>query len=430
MRIRWKHKLRSGALQFTVFISVVIALILAGVILLAYTHRFFIEQSKALVDNIQLADSGMELLISQQLTSPDTVSLKLEDLREEQQIQTNLSHWGIFEKAFVKSSHRKKQFIKCALMGTVLKASDRPALYLKETFNPLAVVGDTEIKGTVVLPSQGVRPGNISGNSYYGARLIYGDIKKSDTQLPKLKYDYKLLLKYYLYEYEPETVSGFIPINEGGHATNSFKAPPKGHFSKAPMILENISVSGNVIIRSSEKITVRSTAILKDIILSAPIIVIEDGVKGNFQAIADTTIKIGKDCSLFYPSALIMVEKEDRLEVPFDEFSNKIFVDIGSVVRGSICYFDTKTQERDYKANIFIGTGCFVKGEIYCDGNLELKGSTVAGTAYTKHFVANEGGTTFVNHLYNAAIDSKALPESFGGILFENQSKSVIKWLY
>lgn len=430
MKFNWKHKLRSGALQFTVFISVVIALILAGVILLAYTHRFFIEQSKAIVDNIQLADSGIESVKTQQMISNDTVSLLLPEFREQQLVETNLSHWGIFEKAFVKSTHRSKRFLKCALMGTGLKTIDRPALYLIESFNPLAVVGNTKIKGNVILPLQGVRSGNISGNSYYGTQLIYGDIHKSDTILPKLKYDYKPQLKYYLNEYEPQNVSDFIPLGQGGQITNSFKASGKGYFSKVPLVLKNTSICGNIIIRSSESITVRNTAILKDIILSAPIIIIEDGVNGNFQAIADTTIKIGKDCSLFYPSALIMVEKENRPEVLSNEFGNKIFVDTGSVIRGSICYFDTKRGDRDFKVNIFIGIGSFVKGEIYCEGNLELKGSNVVGTVYTKNFVANESGSTFVNHLYNASINSEELPESFGGILFENRSKSVMKWLY
>lgn len=422
--------MRSGALQFTVFISVVIALILAGVILLAYTHRFFIEQSKAIVDNIQLADSGIESLKTQQAISADTISLVLPGLREQQLLQTNLSHWGIFEKAFVKSTHRSKRFLKCALMGTGVKIIDRPALYLTESFNPLAVVGNTKIKGNAILPLQGVRPGNISGNSYYGTQLIYGSIHKSDTLLPKLKYDYKPQLKYYLNEYEPQNISDFIPLDQRSQITNSFKASSKGYFSKVPLVLENISIHGNIVIRSSESITIRKTAILRDIILSAPIIIIEDGVSGNFQAIADTTIKIGKDCSLSYPSALIMVEKNNRSEVLLNEFENKIFVDTGSVIRGSICYFDTKKEERDFKVNIFIGTGSLVKGEIYCEGNLELKGSSVVGTVYTKNFVANESGSTFVNHLYNASINSEELPESFGGILFENQSKSVMKWLY
>jgi hypothetical protein len=176
-------------------------------------------------------------------------------------------------------------------------------------------------------------------------------------------------------------------------------------------------------------ITVRNTAILRDVILSAPVIIIEDGVKGNFQAIADTTIKVGRDCLLSYPSALVLMEKESRPEVSDDEFDNKIFINTGSDLRGSICYFDRKEQERDFKANIFINAGS-LKGEIYNEGNLELKASSVVGTVYTKNLVTNERGTTFVNHLYNSSIDSELLPQDFGGILFENQSKSVMKWLY
>lgn len=429
MKLKWQNKLRSGALQFTIFISVVIALLLAGIILLTYTHKFFIEQSKAIVDNIQLADTGMIALVQQEFINNDTVSLPLLESRENQSVKIHLSNWGLFEKAYVKATHRKKEFIKCSLLGTSLKTINRPAIYLNETFNPLAVVGNTLIKGEVILPEQGVRPGNIKGNSYYGKQLIYGIIKKSDAELPKLKYDYKQLLKYYLNEYEPQNSNSFITIGENNKTINSFKEQLKGYFSKDLIVLNNTAIFGNIIIRSAEKIIVKKSALLKDVILSAPIIIIEDEVKGNFQAIADTTIKVGNNCLLSYPSALIIVEKEN-ISFANNEFANKIFIDTNSVVRGSICYFETQAKGRDFKVNIFVGEQSNIKGEIYCEGNLELKSSSVEGTVYTKYFVSNEEGTTFVNHLYNVTIISETLPEAFGGIFFEDQTKSVMKWLY
>lgn len=430
MKLKWQNKLRSGALQFTIFISVVIALILAGIILLSYTHKFFIEQSKAIAENIQLADSGTAALMKQEFINNDTVSLSLLESKENQTVKIHLSNWGLFEKAYVKTTHRKKEFIKCSLLGTGLKSINRPAVYLNETFNPLAVVGNTQIKGDAILPEQGVRPGNIKGNSYYGKQLVYGEVKKSTAELPKLKYDYKELLKYYLNEYEPQNASSFITITESTKTINSFKEPVKGYFSKDLIVLDNTTIFGNIIIRSAEKIIVKKSALLKDIILSAPIIIIEDDVQGNFQAIANTTIKIGNNCSLNYPTALIIVEKENVSLLSNDEFDNKIFIDTNSIVRGSICYFETSVKERDFRANIFIGEQSNIKGEIYCEGNLELKKCGVEGTVYTKYFVSNEDGTTFVNHLYDTTIISEALPEAFGGIFFENQTKSVMKWLY
>lgn len=435
MKLNWKYKLHSGALQFTIFISVIIALLLAGIILLAYTHRFFIEQSKAIVDNIQLSDTGIALLQRQEALSNDTLTVPLIDPRENQSVKTYLSQWGIFEKGIAISTHRNKKFTKTALLGSCCFSSARNTIYLSENFSPLSLVGSTQIYGNAVLPAQGLRPGYILGNSFNGGPLIHGKTDKSATFLPKLKYDYKQILSFYLTEYEPKGSGDFIPLGGQKKIVNSFTQPTTGYFSKQSIILENVLLQGNIIIRSSEKITVKRTAVLKDIILAAPEIIIEDDVQGNFQAIADTSLKVGKNCKLQYPTALILLEKENTIVNPMQSFearfyNNKIFIDSGCTVKGSICYFNTTMQERDFKVNIYIGEKSQVKGEIYCEGNTELKACTIYGSIYTNYFISNEGGTTFVNHIYNTTIDSEKLPESFGGLLFDKQSKSVMQWLY
>ena len=83
-----------------------------------------------------------------------------------------------------------------------------------------------------------------------------------------------------------------------------------------------------------------------------------------------------------------------------------------------------------YKRQIYLGEKSELIGEIFCEGNLELKACSVSGSIYTNYFISNEGGTIFVNHIYNSEINSQNLSEAFGGILFENQSKHVMKWLY
>ena len=428
MKINRQHKLRSGALQFTVFISVVIALVLAGALLLAYTHRFFLEQSKAIVNTIQLTDTGIAALLDQEKIRPDTILLNVLDVFENQKITTHLSHWGIFEKAFVESKQGNKKFIKCCLMGSSMATENRPALYLRETFKPLAVVGATHIEGNAYLPEQGLTTGSIAGHSYYGSELIFGLAKKSTDSLPKLKYDYKAELNYYLKEFVPVADKDFIPVHSKANLTNSFKDPVKGYVSEGPIVLADITLTGNIVIRSAQKITIRKTALLKDIIISAPVIIIEDGANGNFQAIASETIKVGKNCQLQYPSALILSYDGVQTGDANDLFSNKIVIDSGSIVRGTVYYLGV-LADSDYKANVYISNDTAIKGEIYCQGNLELRGK-VEGTVYTNQFITNEGGTIYVNHLYDAAITSEDLSENFGGILLEHQTKSIIKWLY
>lgn len=430
MKRIWKYKLYSGALQFTIFISVIVALLLAGIVLLVYTHRYFIQQSKFIIENIELSDSGTIALLQQQEISTDTISLTLPEATEKQSVKMHLSYWGIFEKAHVYVKNHEKEFIKCSLLGTGIKSTDRPALYLQETYKPLVVVGTSKIAGKTYLPQQGIRPGNINGHSYYGSQLIYGATENSTTEMSELSYNYKELLNYYLKEFKPLAATHYLDLMPGTKHIHSFKEGSKGLFSESTIVLENISLSGNIIIRSSEKIVIKATANLRDIILAAPEIVIEDGVQGNFQAIADTSIKVGQNCKLYYPSALILLEKESHPSSPIDLSHNKIVIDKSSIVKGSVCFFkNISTTDTNYKVNVYVSEGSAIKGEVYCEGNLELKGN-VTGTVYTNQFIANEGGTIFVNHIYNGTITGGELPEDFGGILFKNESKTVVKWLY
>lgn len=431
MKIKPTYKVFSGALQLTVFIGIIIALILAGIVLLAYTHGFFTAQSKAVVQNIQNASSGMHaLLLQESINNPnDTIKMPLPENDDDNYlVKIHLSYWGIFEKAIATAKHRNKTFIKCSLLGTGLNTDSRPALYLQETFKPLALAGNTKITGKAILPEQGVRPGNILGNSYYGSELIYGNTQKSSKNLPELKHYYKKQLEYYLKEYVPQNSRDFILI-PGYKITNSFKATTQGYYSQTDIVLDKVSIYGNIIIKSAKSITVKKQADLRDIILIAPKIIIEDNVNSNFQAIAEKSVKAGKNCSLNYPSALIIAENnEDDFEDDEDSYSNQIFIDKGTIVKGSLCYFHNKA-DLGYTANIYVNENVFIYGEIYCQGNLELKGN-VNGTVYTSQFIANEGGTVYINHIYNGNINSAGLPENFGGILFNTQTKKVVKWLY
>jgi cell division protein FtsL len=58
-----KKKLKAGALQLTIFIAAIIAILLAAVITLTYVHRFFIEQSKASIQVVQETKNGFKFLL-------------------------------------------------------------------------------------------------------------------------------------------------------------------------------------------------------------------------------------------------------------------------------------------------------------------------------------------------------------------------------
>ncbi|KFF11995.1 hypothetical protein [Flavobacterium hydatis] len=424
-----KLKLKSGALQFTVFVAVLIALLLGALLLYAYTFIYMKEQSKGAIENIQLSNSGINYLLKQQELNTDTIAIDVIK-KENQIVKVNLSQWGLFEKATVVTQFRKKKFTKTAIIGSTINAKESPTLILQETQTPLAVVGNTAIRGNIFLPKQGVKSGYIAGNSYYGSQLTYGIVKNSPPKLPALKKSSIDAIIFYLNEYKPTAAEDYINLGINRNSTNSFKTHSKSNYSKGPIFLDNLKLTGNIIIKSDTLIKISKATLLKDIIIIAPIIEIEDGTIGSFQAIASKRISVGKNCNLNYPSALVLYQdtKKNPVEVSTNTFDNKIFIRSGTNFKGSICYYKTDDLA-NFLTQIVVEENAKIKGQVYCNANFELKGK-VSGSVYTKQFVANQSGSIFVNHIYNGTIENENIPNIIGGILLEQEPKTVMKWLY
>lgn len=429
--MKLKLKIKSGALQFTVFIAVLIALLLAGLVLYAYTFIYMKEQSKGAVENIQIADIGIQSLLEQKELNTDTARIDFIK-KENQTIKTHLSQWGVFQKGITITQFRKKKFTKATIIGSVIIADKSPTVFLQETHNALTVVGSTKIQGIAYLPTQGVNSGYIAGNSYYGTQLVYGRIEKSTAQLPKPEKSFLDTAIYYLKEYKIINQEDYINLNSSTKITNSFKEKTKGFYSANAITIENKIISGNIIIKSETAIKVKKNALLNDVLLIAPIVEIEDETIGTFQAIASKKISLGKKCNLNYPSALLLFQDNKNAVIDNSNSNtlseNQIFIGEESIVKGCVIYLQTK-ETSDFQTQIVLEKDSRIKGQVYCNGNFEIKG-IVSGSVYTKQFVANQAGSIFMNHVYNATIENQTVPPIYGGIILEQEPKTVLKWVY
>ncbi|WP_243416388.1 hypothetical protein [Flavobacterium sp. HTF] len=388
------------------------------------------EQSKGAIENIQFSDIGMQALLEQKEFNTDTLQLDFIK-KQNQTIKVHLSQWGIFEKGIAISQFRKKKFTKTAIIGSLLNTEESPTLFLQETYNALTVVGTTTIKGITYLPEQGVNSGYIAGQSYYGSQLVYGTVKKSTKELPQPKKNLLETLEYNLKQYKPLTEDDYISLEKNSKIINTFHKKTKAIYFKDPIVLEHKIITGNIIIKSETSIVIKNTAILKDVVLIAPTIEIEDGTTGAFQVIASKKITVGKACKLSYPSALVLFQdnKNNPDEVSVNPMDNKIFIDSKSIIKGNICYFQTKISS-DFQTQILLEKEANIKGQVYCNGNFDLRG-TVSGSVITKQFLANQSGSIFVNHIYNGTIENQNIPNIYGGIVLEQeQPKTILKWLY
>lgn len=421
-------KLKAGALQLTLFIAIVIALLLTAFILLVQTHKRFSVQKDFIVETIQNTNKGILYTLDNVIRLNDTTSIDLKD-EDYKSLKVHCEFWGVFEKVISISKIKNNTIKKVAIIGGVQSKKDRLALYLQDNNKPLVLVKDTKINGLVYLPRQGVKPGTISGEFYYGSKLIYGESRIAQN-LPQFFSEYNKQFTDIEHIISNAKEGQFLDIKDSETYKNSFFEPTKFMFSSSEIYLGNLSLIGNIIVQSKTKIVVDPSCVLKDVILIAPEIEIQNNVKGNFQVIASKNIVIGEHVELDYPSALVINKKQllqtDKTDI--SEEQSKITVNSNTIVKGMIVYIDASAID-NFKVQVELKDKASLFGEIYCNKNLELKG-TVFGSVFTNNFIAKQSGSIYQNHIYNGSIIASELPQEYVGLLFENSKKGIAKWLY
>lgn len=411
-------KIKAGALQYVLVISVIIALVVFAFISLIYLQQKLQIKNSFYKEAIQNVQFGFNYL--------DKINFSYNTLEKRQFSENKLEktilkkkYWGVFDIVTISSSVKNEYFQKIGLVGS--QNNQRDALYLQENNTPLVLVGKTIIKGNVKLPKQGAKSGNISGTSFYGSKLINGNIKISTTSLPALK-NIAYIKELYHQNYTNDSIT-YFELETGLNHTQLFSQPTQIHQTNDNIYLSDIKLQGNIIIQSKNSISVAASAKLNDIILIAPIIKILKNVNGNFQAFASKKIVVEKNCELNYPSSLVLFNKEK-----IKKENNIIFN--GKTIKGPIVYYnDFHKENTSFDSQVFISKESTIIGEVYCTKNVELLGN-VYGSVYANNFITKQFGSIYINHIYNGVINTSKLPTEYCGLPINTTSKKVAKWLY
>lgn len=424
----YELKLKAGALQLTIFIVVVIALLLMGFMLFIHTHKHFNIKSDFVIEAVKQSNKGIEYALSNDIQLNETTLIQFND-SEYKTLEVSKAFWGVFERITSVSKVKKNTIKKTAIIGSIQKEKDRTTLYLQDNNQPLVVVGNTMIKGLSYLPIKGVKSGTISGQSYYGNQLVYGNTKTS-SYLPRLHSETINQINKLSNQYLNAKPQQFLNSVSGNTYRNSFFEPVQFVFSNNEIKLTSIHLIGNIIIQSKTKIVVENTSVLKDVILIAPEIEIQNDTSGYFQAFATQNIRVGKNVTLDYPTALVLNETETQLAntIESNKEKPKLLINPNSIVKGSVLYFG-QPKLNNYESQIELKENAIVFGEVYCNQNIDLKG-TVLGTVYTNNFITKKSGSIYQNHIYNGTIAIEELSQKYAGVQFLNSKKGIVKWLY
>lgn len=414
------RKIKASALQLTLLVSVIIAILLSSFLTLSHLQRLFHIQSDALVEVVRASQKGIDKSLETNPRWNDSIDLQFNGIA----VSLKKNYWGSFQKIQSSASFKTKSFNKWALINSEI-LSPKSAIFATGSNRPLILLGETKIKGVAHVNSKGVQAGVIPNHSYKGGELVHGVLYKDAILLPKLDLGFLTYIRF-LIKNGFESYYEIIP--QQNRLSVSFEEPSKYIFDTNTITLSE-SYIGNIIIKSTKEIIVTPMAHLEDVVLIAPKITVQSGFKGNMHLIADESIKVEKNTILTYPSSLILWDKNADTDTPIPQGEEPIFLDESVTFQGNIIYLPQKEPQNKTQCNIRINKNVLVLGQIYCDGNIETR-ATILGSVYTQNFLAFFNGSNHVNYILDATFDTDGLPDGFSGLPFESGSKTVAKWLY
>ena len=408
--------LKASALYIVIIISTVIAIFSASLIATAYFYR--LEYQKTLRYNRLHANlkSGIALALAEKYEADGENTISLFG-QEEDSVSINKEYWGVFDALTVKS-YKLTDTLKKAFLMAVKDSVDRAAIYLADEDRPLSVSGSTRITGDVYLPKAGIKQAYVEGKPYSGKELVYGAIKNSERKLPTLTQARLAEIKKWLSD------SSGMEMKLRDSLSQSFYQP----FALIRLPKKNASIegrlSGKIIVVCDTTISIKRTASLRDIIIYAPAIVVEEGFRGSCQLFARDSIVAGKNCAFDYPSCMGVIKPEDS------KIQAKVV--LGGRTKFNGILFSWEGNRTELQTMVSLGKESYTSGEVYSSGYIKMeKPLTVEGKVSCNRFIIHTPTTLYENYLIDININRNKRSRYYlsSPLLNAKGDKSVLKWL-
>ncbi|HXD93108.1 MAG TPA: hypothetical protein VNX01_07825 [Bacteroidia bacterium] len=424
-----KLNLKGGSLTYAVVFSLIVSIFCMTLVLLFYYSSQSVSEYTDIFRAQLNAKSGINLLLSDQqiVASPEKKTIDLYGNGTDS-VELERNYWGAFDLVTATSIQQNYRFGLSALTGLKsISDSGDIAIYLSDLNNPLKIAGETVIKGNCYLPEGTIKAGNMNGESFIGDKLVDGVIRKSSSQGMDFNRDFMgYLIKQFTLDTMKLNSDSVINIDQfplKDSVVNSFTNRPITIYSKGEIILSNVYLCGKIKVLSELGVIIKSSSQIKDVIVFAPDIEIEDGFTGALQAFATDSISVGEKCNLAYPSVLGVVR------TVASKTNSSIKIHENSNFAGEIFGIQ---ETADLAKHVFISLSADTKviGRVYSCDLLETKGK-VYGSIICNKILYTNSSSVYENHLYKAVIDITKLPDAFVGtsVLKFNSRKGIVKWL-
>lgn len=384
-------KLKASSLTNTIFVCLIISIFCSCLVLVAHYSKVindYLELQEDLVlHNESALYYALQTLEQYNYGSEHEINV----LDSEIKTVVTRKDWGFYHILTCKSMFKNDTIIKSVLVGADSQ-NNNLSLYVTNYDIPIKVGGKTSIVGDKKVPLGTFANAHISQDREL---LNKGRTMPSNERLPSLAREIK--------PWMDDNVLLDVNFEKDITIFNEFDQPTKTlNLDRVP-VLEDITLKGNIIVRSNTNLTIKNTAHLEDIILiTNKKLTIEEGFKGSMQIIANEDIDINPKVTLQYPSSIYIKNDVDSIQVKISKHSKLLG---GIVISGD-------SYEGSLKRHLIMEDDAMVVGSIYNYGYTQLKG-TVIGEVYTDRLYNESNDTNSENTIINAVVDHDSLPKNF-----------------
>lgn len=384
------------------------------------------ETNDRLLNN---ARSGLQWLLSPNNPVPFNQPLVVDLFGEgTDSVYLERKPWGVFEIVISKAFRGKKSQVQKAMIGAS-QDSLPLTLYVTDLEKPIAVCGQTKMVGKCYVPAAGFKRAYIEGQNYTGDQYVNGAVLASKHELPELhpmlanvinnQLKNTILPTDSLIAYESITVDSIV---------QPFDNKTIVIHSNSTLYLSGIFCEGHIKM-VAPKIVVASSCQLKNVLLLADDITINDNCTLQVQAFAREHVSIGKKVVLAYPSVVACMQKKSTTGSVTDTEQPQVSIGEETEVTGDIITWKEK-HYLESDAWLSLDKATTIKGNVYVNGRLDVKGR-IYGSTYCNRFFLKTASGIYENHLLNAELDASKLPSYYTGapLLQQGTRREVLQWL-
>lgn len=358
-----------------------------------YIRYHSVKQQKMHLSSVLSAFCN-DSILSEQMKEEKKFQLYEDDTHSIVSIDSYL--WGLYE--CVRMHNFDNSIHAVHLIGKAQDMRSSPAIWICERDHSISLSGNAEISGKFFAPKNGLTYINLNFDSFRGQIIPSTNIRVSSKNLPTVDSTYLQSTR----DLKKLPVSESDQIPEYYHSF--LNAPIYASIKNADEILY---AKGRLVLYG-DKVRIKSSCKISDIILIARYVTIESGFSGSLQIMATDTVEIGKGTYLHYPSGVYIHGDKNKAYLHINQDSQ---IEGYAIIEGNVEGGNGFIVDIHYRQE----KGSQLSGLLFVDGIAHLEG-TVLGAAYLKECYYLSGENMYSGLIYNAKImrsDNLAFPFLF-----------------